>query len=231
MRRCRPRPRSRRSASGRYRRALHLHAAGARHQIELEFNQFRRAVVIGLGADAGDAAAQAPLQRTQRLPLQPVDRVAGRMRLGDRRPRELPVPVVVMAIGAGEIELALALHEELAALRDKRRELRIVAGRDRDIARLLRDKSFQREQIVALVRQRRGLLVIGAAEIDALLEIDGTAELSCRRQDSARRRLSCSRPPRHGNQRKPCRPRRSSCSTTSRRRARTACRDWLTSSS
>jgi len=49
-----------------------LGAVGARHQIKLELDQFGRAVIVSLRADATDAAAQAVLQRTERLPLQPV---------------------------------------------------------------------------------------------------------------------------------------------------------------
>ena len=43
-------------------------------------------------------------------------------------------------------------------------------------SRLPRDKGGERQQLAALERQRRRLLVIGAAQIDALLEIDGAAE-------------------------------------------------------
>ena len=58
----------------------------------------------------------------------------------------------------------------------KRRELRIAAGLDRHAARLLRDERGQRQQVAAFVGKRRRLLVLAAAQIDALLQIDGTAE-------------------------------------------------------
>src|SRR5438477_6588112 len=86
------------------------------------------------------------------------------------------VPIVVMAIGAGEIELALTLHVQAAAFCDEGLELRIAAGRDRSAAGLLRDERRERQQIADFIGERRGLLLAGAAQIDALLEIDGAAE-------------------------------------------------------
>jgi hypothetical protein len=46
-------------------RCFDWHAARARHQIKFEFDQFRRAVTKILRPHAGDAVAQAPLQRSQ----------------------------------------------------------------------------------------------------------------------------------------------------------------------
>src|SRR5437667_9784921 len=96
-------------SSGPHRRRLNRHALRARHQIKLEFDQFRRTVIIWLRPDAEDATAQAPLQRAKRLPFQPVLWVAGRVGLRDRRAREMLVPIVVVAVRAGQIELALPL--------------------------------------------------------------------------------------------------------------------------
>src|SRR3954469_3729576 len=98
--------------SGPHRWRLHRHFSRARHQIELELDEFRRAVVVSLGAYAADATAQAPLQRAERLPFEPVKRIAGRVALRNRRTGKALVPVVVMAIRAGKIKLALALHEQ-----------------------------------------------------------------------------------------------------------------------
>src|SRR5258708_28912887 len=138
-----------------YRRRLDRHAVGARHQVKLEFDQFRRAVIKSPGADAGHAAAQAALQRTNRLPFQPVDRIAGRLSLRDRRSCKMLVPIVVVAIRASQIDLALPLHEQLTSFGDERFELRVGAGDDRDAARLLRDEGCGREQLVAFVCKRR----------------------------------------------------------------------------
>src|SRR6516165_10388526 len=103
-------------ASRPHRRRLHGHAPGAGHEIKLEFDQLGRAEIVSLRAHAGDAAAQAPLERSERLPFQAVLGIAGRLALRDRRSGEMLVPMVVMTIGAGEIELAFAAEEELAAL-------------------------------------------------------------------------------------------------------------------
>src|ERR1700737_1095993 len=81
-----------------------------------------------------------------------------------------------MAIRAGKIELAPRLHEQLVPFGDEGLELRIVPGFDGDTARLLRDKSGERQQVVAFIRKRRRLLMSDTAQIDALLQIDGTAE-------------------------------------------------------
>src|SRR6516165_12487496 len=95
---------------------LDRHSGRARHQIKFELDELRGAVVKVLGPDSCDAVAQAALQRSHGLPFQPVDRIAGRQRLGDGRSSEMLVPIVIVAIGAAEIELSLSLHEELAAL-------------------------------------------------------------------------------------------------------------------
>ena len=82
-----------------------------------------------------------------------------------------------MALRAGQIELALALLEDGAAGVDERLRLRIVLDGDRHAARLPRDIGGQRQQLLALERQRPGFLVGDATQVDLLLEIDGTAEL------------------------------------------------------
>src|SRR5260370_13043900 len=98
------------------------------------------------------------------------------MRLRDRRSRQPLVPIIVVAIGAAEIELSLPLHEQLASLGEERFEVGGGGGRDRNGARLARDQGGKRQQTAALVRKRRRLLMVDAAQIDALLQIDGAAE-------------------------------------------------------
>src|SRR5882724_1765138 len=100
-----------RSISRANRRRLDRHVFRARHQIKLEFDKFRRAVVESLGAHADHAIAQAALQRSERLPLEAIERIAGWVGLRDRRSGQMFVPIVVMAIRATEIELALSSHE------------------------------------------------------------------------------------------------------------------------
>src|SRR5678816_117331 len=69
--------------SGPYRRRLDVHAGGALGQVELQLGHLDRAHGKRLGTHAAHAGAQPPLQRAHALPLEPVARVAGRVRLGD----------------------------------------------------------------------------------------------------------------------------------------------------
>ncbi len=99
------------------------------------------------------------------------------MSLRDRGAGEVLVPIVVMAIGAGEIELAFALHVEFTPLGDEGRKLRIVTGRNRNAARLLGDVGRERQQVAALEGERLSPLMPAPLQIDALFEIDRAAEL------------------------------------------------------
>lgn len=67
-----------------HRWSLDRHAAGAPHQIKLQFNIFGCTVDIGLGAYPDHAVAQPALQRAETLPFQPVERIAVRMTLRNR---------------------------------------------------------------------------------------------------------------------------------------------------
>src|SRR5215471_8581693 len=109
--RCLPEPEGRLSLRAHSRR-VHRQAAGAPHQKCLERNRFRRAERVGLGAQSEHAIAQAPLQRAEILPFQPIDRVAGRMRLRDDAAGKLLAPVVVVTLRAGQIELTLTTFEQ-----------------------------------------------------------------------------------------------------------------------
>src|SRR5262249_29173151 len=98
---------------------------------------FRRVVRIGLGTDAEQAVAQAAFERTQRLPFEAIDRIAGGMRLRDGDARELLAGIVVVADGAREIELTLPKLKEGRALLAERHQSRIVRRRDRLAVRLV----------------------------------------------------------------------------------------------
>src|SRR6185312_980912 len=84
--------------------------------------------------------------------------------------------IVVMAIGASEVELALTLHEEFATFLDERLQFGIVARIDRHAARLIGDEGCEREQVAAFIGKRRRLLMPCAFQIDALLDRDRAAE-------------------------------------------------------
>src|SRR5262249_39856077 len=160
---------------GPHRGRLDRHAARAPHQIEFEIDKLTRPVRIRDRAHAEQAIAQPSLQRPEHLPLEPIERISGRMALRDRSAGELLAPIIVVALRARKIELALALGEHRAAGFEKRSDARVVRDVDRHAARLLPDIGCESEQLLALEGKRRRALLFGAAGIDPLLEIDGTA--------------------------------------------------------
>src|SRR5439155_16775697 len=97
--------------------------------------------------------------------------ISGRMGLRDGAAGELSAPVVVVALGAGEIELALAAMEGFSACIEKGFAARVDRDIDRQAARLHRDIRGQREQLFALESERLRLLPRGAAEVDPLLQV------------------------------------------------------------
>src|SRR5262245_40378607 len=94
------------------------------------------------------------------------------MRLRDDAACKLFAPVVVMTLRATHIDLPAALSEQPAARLDKGRKPLVAWRRDRHAARLPADIGTERQQLTAFQCQRRGLLMLGAADVDALLEID-----------------------------------------------------------
>ena len=107
------------------------------------------------------------------LPFQAVERVARRVGLGQDVARETPSPVVVMTLAAGEIELALAPVEGGAPGIEEGLRALVDGGLDGQAARLARDVGGEGQEVSALVGEGGRLLPAGAAEVDALLEIDG----------------------------------------------------------
>jgi hypothetical protein len=93
-------------------RRLDCQATRPFHEIEFQVDEFGRAEGEGLGSHPDHAVAQTPLQRSDRLPLQPIERIAGRMRLRNDAAAKPLAPVFVMAGRAGEIELTDAAPEE-----------------------------------------------------------------------------------------------------------------------
>src|SRR5580700_5262785 len=96
------------------------------------------------------------------------------MSLGDDVAGEPLAPVVVVASRAGEIELALAAVEEIAAGGGERCEPRVRRRGDRHAAGLARHEGRKRQQLRALEAQRRRLLALAAADVDLPFEIDRT---------------------------------------------------------
>src|SRR5215510_5678295 len=94
------------------------------------------------------------------------------MRLRNGRAREFLLPIVVVTLRAGEIELALpAIEHGTAGLEEWPRAL-VDREIGRDAARLPRHIGVEREQIFPFERQRRRLLALGTANVDLLVEID-----------------------------------------------------------
>src|SRR5262245_63612181 len=141
-----------------HRRRLDRHAAGAPHQEQLEVDELGRTDWIVVDPHAADAVAQPPLQRADVLPFEAIERVAGWMRLRDRRARELLLPIVIVALRASEIELALAAIERRATRFQERPRALVDGDIDRHATRLPRHVGVEREQVLALEREWRCLL-------------------------------------------------------------------------
>ena len=131
--------------------------------------------VVRLRAHADEAVAQPALERAQALPLQPVERIAGRVRLRDDVAGELAAPVVVVALAQARLSWPWR-RSKVARPASRNGCVRAIdRDVDRQAARLARDVGGQREQLLALPGERRRLLPLDAAAVDALLEVDRPA--------------------------------------------------------
>ena len=125
------------------------------------------------------------MQRAQRLPLEAVDGKAVGVALADALGPQALAPVLLVALRAGEIELALPLVVERAARLEERPRRAVDRDAHRQAARLMRDQRGQRQQRLGFVGERRGLLALGAAVLDARLQVQEAAELGVVERDSA----------------------------------------------
>ena len=123
---------------------LHHETAGAPGEIEFEIDNLRRVIGIRLGAHPNEAIAQAPSQRAEALPFQAIERVTGGVGLRYRRAAQFLPPIVVVALRAGQVQLALPALENLSAGIAEPAGLRIVRDGDRQSLRLMRNKRRQR---------------------------------------------------------------------------------------
>src|SRR2546428_12100127 len=105
------------------------------------------AEAVGPGEEADENVAEPPLREAKALPLEPAERVAGRVRLRDNVARELPPPVVVVALSARVVELALAPMERRAAGVEEGVCARADGDVDRQAAGLDRHERGEREQL------------------------------------------------------------------------------------
>src|ERR1700730_1054843 len=167
-----------------HRGGIHRHAAGPLHQVEFEGDGLRSAIFEGLRAHAGHAAAQSALQRAEALPFEAIDRVTGRVPLRNYAAGEALAPVVVVALAARQVQLTFTLAEQFFAQIEKRAQLGACGYRDRQATRLTGDKRGQREQVLAFPSQWLGPLMLGAAAVDPLLQIERAS------QDGVERRVA-----------------------------------------
>ena len=156
-----------------HRRRLDRQAARAPHQEQLEVDEFGRAVGIGLGAHADQAIAQPPLQRAEALPFEPIERIAGRMRLRDRRAGELLPQLSSWHCAQERLSWPWRRSKDCAAGVDERPRLLVVRDLDRHAARLPADIGGEREQrpcsrtaAAAPSAARRGQMLMRCFEID-----------------------------------------------------------------
>src|SRR5262249_48818553 len=96
------------------------------------------------------------------------------LRQGDHG--ELPAAVVIMTMGAGEVELALPLAEEATPCIDEGLQSGLVALNGKP-ARLAGDQGREGEQGLALAWGLRGPLMLGTAEVGAPGEVDRRSPL------------------------------------------------------
>ena len=114
-----------------YGRRFYRHAAGTPHQIKFQVDVFRSAIFVVFRAHPDHTVAKSPLQRTEALPFQSIDRIAGRMRLRNKIASEPLASIVGMALIAGEIELTLAPVKGRSPGLTERCKTCVVGRRDR----------------------------------------------------------------------------------------------------
>src|SRR5262245_56221107 len=97
-----------------YRRGLDFQPICAPRHVEFELNELDCTVRICLRAHSDQAITEAPLQGPKLLPLQPIHRVSGRLRLRNNVSSHALPPVIIVTLRAGNIELSLASFKKRA---------------------------------------------------------------------------------------------------------------------
>src|SRR5207247_7185639 len=123
-------------------------------EIKLHIGQLGGAGTRHFGTDAEQAGANAPLQRTQCLPLEPIGGKRVAVALTDRLGVQPLAPVLLVALRAREIHLTMPRRVESPAALEARALRSIDARRSRHSARLIRHIGGQREELVGLVFER-----------------------------------------------------------------------------
>ena len=117
------------------------------------------------------------MQGTEGLPFETIGRKAGAVTLTDRVAAKFLAPIFVMALGAGEVELAPPGVEIILAPRIPVCRRAFDIDRDRLAACKVCDIGRQREEVIALIGERRAILIAFAAKIDPAFNIDEPAAL------------------------------------------------------
>ena len=153
------------------------HAGRAAGQVQLQRQPLFGTGREGFGAHAHQAAAQSARQRAQRLPFQPVAGVARGVGLRDGGAAQLAAGVLVVALRAGQVELAHALGPQALAQGQPGFQAgvlrRVQCGGQRQAARGLGQKGGQGQHLGAIGALQCRPLVALAALVAAAGQRDG----------------------------------------------------------
>src|SRR5690606_21411165 len=136
---------------------------------------FRRAVIQNLRAHTQAARAQTAVKGAERLPLEPINGKSRRMALADGVSSELPAPVLIMTLGASEVELTLPHREELAACLEMAGCGSVDRHRDGHSPGLIGDEGCKSQQLIRFIRERLRALPLASALVDPQLDVEQLA--------------------------------------------------------
>src|SRR5690348_637180 len=140
-------------------------------EIELEVRELRRARARHLGAYAEQTCPDPPLQGSEALPFEAIGREGIAVPLAESLRIQPLAPVLLVALGAGEVHLAVPAGVQRASALEARARAAVDAHRERHSAGLRRDVSADREQLVGFALKRLRALMPDATGVDAGLEI------------------------------------------------------------
>src|SRR5690606_12617984 len=109
------------------------------------------------------------------LPLEPINGEASGVALTDGVSSELPAPVLIMTLGAGEVELTLAGREELAARLEMAGCGSVDRHRDGHSPGLISDEGCESQQLIRFIRERLRALPLASALVDTQLDVEQLA--------------------------------------------------------
>src|SRR4051794_34969320 len=112
-------------------RGLDRQPAGAPSEKQFESDDLGGIAAIGFSPHSGEAFAQPPSYRSESLPLQAIQRVAGRVRLRDHRAGKALAPIVVMTLRAGQVQLPLPVLKDQSPGFDEGSGPLLIGNRDR----------------------------------------------------------------------------------------------------